>query len=43
MTPGDEYHRRQARYIWLFVGLFVACVAAASLLGWVATILRTGR
>ncbi len=30
MIPGDEYHRRQARYIWLFVALFVGCVAAAS-------------
>ena len=41
MTPGDEYHRRQARYIWLFVGLFVACVAVASAVA--ATVAIAGR
>lgn len=30
MTPGDEYHRAQARLVWLLVILFVGCVAAAS-------------
>ncbi len=39
MIPGDEYHRRQARYIWLFVGLFVACVAAAWVVAAVVSIL----
>jgi hypothetical protein len=38
MIPGDKYHRQQARYVWLFVGAFVACIVLASVISCVATV-----